>query len=269
MPLPVQHSFLQNSYAAAREAARVGGALHVDRNGQLAVEGRGWLGRQVLRLKQRFFPGHVRARNMQLLNHLASRIQRDLNVPGVRDYLHARHDRLAGQPRNAKLLASHIAETIQQYDHVAGHGHPARNLASKHFDDLVGPQARGKMAFAARNPPPGSAARILIEAGSGDSVERLRGYKTRYEKFMARLAEAPELARGHTPNPTGESRSPCKNAAGEFTPAFHKAAMLVMLNREGMLDRSQLRQVRQPGASLSELNWLAQKYDGLKDAQAL
>ena len=198
-------------HSAAARAAAIGGALNVDKSGRFLIEGRGWVGRKVLWLKQHLFPSRVRAQNMKVLSALARVIDKERGERGGADLLAAATEASAAEPLRTAEFARSLAEAIERLDverldaevgapsavPEKGRVREVRGLAQKAFDDFI-TEARGGLI-------------------TREQAARAVAHRVGYGAFMVSLADSSAMG------------------GRLFTPGLCRAVLLTVLHKEGVL----------------------------------
>lgn len=91
----------------AQKAANLHGALKMGADGNLAIEGKNWMGRKTLWLKSRIFPQRMRTQNMAVLNQFAHLVRRET---GNAELAHSLVNRYRPLAKEAKAHARFVFE---------------------------------------------------------------------------------------------------------------------------------------------------------------
>ena len=142
----MQNPILNAFHDKAVRASQLGGALNVDSHGGFTVDGKSWIGKKVLWLKQHFFPSRMRRQNMRVLTTLAKTLQDNLGVPGAGRMMQKEFGALAGKASSTPLLAARLAKAVENYDRtierrdLKDNADGAYAYADKVFDEFLRPE---------------------------------------------------------------------------------------------------------------------------------
>ncbi len=253
-----------NFAEVARTASAKGGAVDVNKAGQLVVKGEHWHGRAALWLKDHFIPGHRAARNQRVLTALAKTAGKEYATSLNMSPLTVRNS-----GARSKLQTGNTAQNLlNRLSHLANASRAAsqsenavHSQALAFRREIIAPDAR---KIARRGTPQ----RQLLQS-AGKNAHEFEQVKNRVSKqftgFVDELAKNPTFTDGYVPGSKSFAKAYQRGEDGKFTPELLRGCMITVMEQEVAGGKPPHRREKSPtqvsGLNAAQLGWLQARYE--------